>query len=101
MGALFLEKVTPLPTGEYNKIYATIEDKAPKPHVYVGSSPVSAYNLAEKLGEGTFGVVWKATRKADDAGKAKKGAVVALKEIILHNEGDGVSSARGRAACLR
>ncbi|GEM08090.1 P-TEFb-associated cyclin-dependent protein kinase Cdk9 [Rhodotorula toruloides] len=78
---------------------------------YVGCSHISEYSLNEKLGEGTFGVVWKGMRgrgnapvSAVEAEKEKeeeeklvkvglrvrKGDVVALKQIIFHNEGDGL-----------
>jgi serine/threonine protein kinase len=107
---------------------------------YVGASDIGAYELQEKLGEGTFGVVWKGLRRATSGAgagagtgagsssgdssssalrsltnetgvhieeteeqeeerlvrtqglKVRKGDVVALKQIILHNETDGVSS---------
>ncbi|GAA5911878.1 hypothetical protein JCM6882_005227 [Rhodosporidiobolus microsporus] len=94
---------------------------------YVGSSHIREYTLQEKLGEGTFGVVWKGIRGRDDrkdlrgvggsqpAGfaaakeqqerekeraeeeqlvkrglRVRRGDVVALKQIIYHNEGDGM-----------
>lgn len=76
---------------------------------YVGCSHISEYTLQEKLGEGTFGVVWKGRRggvdpatnmSADEEAqlvqrglRVKRGDVVALKQIIFHNEGDGVSPA--------
>ncbi|ORY55735.1 kinase-like domain-containing protein [Leucosporidium creatinivorum] len=41
------------------------------------------YSLQEKLGEGTFGLVGQGL-------KVRRGDVVALKQIILHNEGDGM-----------
>lgn len=82
-------------------------------HFTAGSSKVSEYTLQQKLGEGTFGVVWKGIRgkvdkgksvvsnaaeeereaeMAEKGGKVKRGDVVALKEIILHNAADGVSA---------
>ncbi|BGP49219.1 serine/threonine protein kinase, CMGC, CDC2/CDK sub [Rhodotorula kratochvilovae] len=78
------------------------------PGSYVGCSDVGEYQLKEKLGEGTFGVVWKGVRGAkgavwgerereDEERRVKErglrvrhGDVVALKEIIFHNEGDGM-----------
>lgn len=57
---------------------------------FVGASEIGEYDLKEKLGEGTFGVVWKGIRKNDDRGRVKKGQVVALKEILVHNESDGM-----------
>lgn len=92
---------------------------------YVGASEIGTYELQEKLGEGTFGVVWKGLRRstvfastggahvkdtntgaqhgdydADEEErlvrmqglKVRRGDVVALKQIILHNETDGVSN---------
>ncbi|KAK4705909.1 hypothetical protein P7C70_g297, partial [Phenoliferia sp. Uapishka_3] len=83
--ALYLENVEPDP--EFGKSYKPSEDR---PRPYIGSSHISQYSLHEKLGEGTFGVVWRGVRKAESAGKAKKGAVVALKEMIIYNEMDGM-----------
>ncbi|GAA6018184.1 hypothetical protein JCM10207_002860 [Rhodosporidiobolus poonsookiae] len=90
---------------------------------YLGSSHIREYTLQEKLGEGTFGVVWKGVRGAVDQPSApgalsvlpagfgverdqrevreeeelvkrglrvRKGDKVALKQIIFHNEGDGL-----------
>lgn len=80
---------------------------------FVGSSHISEYTLQQKLGEGTFGLVWLGVRgKVDSKGKGvakkgvdkeeeklvarglrvRKGDVVALKEILVHNESDGVNS---------
>ncbi|GAA6064689.1 hypothetical protein JCM10212_002407 [Sporobolomyces blumeae] len=80
-------------------------------HRFMGSSHISEYTLQDKLGEGTFGVVYKGVRgKADAKGaftataeerqeeerlwarglRVRKGDVVALKQIIFHNEGDGL-----------
>lgn len=87
-------------------------DEEPNERVFVGSSHIKEYTLQEKLGEGTFGVVWKGVKgqiegvaaeeveriekqeeKLVQQGlKVRRGDVVALKQIILHNEGDGVSS---------
>lgn len=50
---------------------------------YVGCSRITDYELDDKLGEGTFGEVHKARRKAT-------GELVALKRILMHNEKDGV-----------
>lgn len=83
---------------------------------FVGSSHISEYQLQEKLGEGTFGLVFKGVRRPKELKwvggdekererevndgeverglKVRRGDVVALKEIILHNEQDGVSSCR-------
>ncbi|KAI9790389.1 MAG: serine/threonine protein kinase, CMGC, CDC2/CDK sub [Peltula sp. TS41687] len=47
-----------------------------------GCSNVRDYELQGKLGEGTFGEVWKATSR-------KNVSVFALKKILVHNEKDG------------
>ncbi|GAA6002904.1 uncharacterized protein JCM10292_001366 [Rhodotorula paludigena] len=75
---------------------------------YIGSSHIREYTLQEKLGEGTFGVVYKGVRGKQgvvvselereeedrlvrERGlRVRKGDVVALKQIIFHNEGDGL-----------
>jgi serine/threonine-protein kinase BUR1 len=60
----------------------------PKPTVkpldrhFHGSTGISNYDLEQKLGEGTFGEVYKAKSK-------KSGEVYALKKILMHNEKDG------------
>jgi serine/threonine-protein kinase BUR1 len=57
---------------------------APQPleHKFRGSAKLDEYHVDEKLGEGTFGEVYKARSK-------KTGSVVALKKILMHNEKDG------------
>ncbi|KAK4054616.1 serine/threonine protein kinase, CMGC, CDC2/CDK sub [Microbotryomycetes sp. JL221] len=77
---------------------------------FVGSSSIKQYTLKEMLGEGTFGIVWKGIRGGEsglndeevEAIRAREdrlveqglrvrhGDVVALKQIILHNESDGM-----------
>ena len=83
---------------------------------FFGSSRLSDYELNEKIGEGTFGVVHKAVRKKGTVkaaskdelsrrhqrsclrggdvlmpeSKVKEGDVVALKKIVMHNDMDGV-----------
>ncbi|KAI4127106.1 MAG: hypothetical protein LQ341_006820 [Variospora aurantia] len=47
-----------------------------------GCSSIKSYETSEKLGEGTFGEVYKAR-------SLKNGQVVALKKILMHNEKDG------------
>ncbi|KAL8651516.1 MAG: hypothetical protein Q9210_003206 [Variospora velana] len=47
-----------------------------------GCSSIKSYETSEKLGEGTFGEVYKAR-------SLKNGHVVALKKILMHNEKDG------------
>lgn len=51
-------------------------------HNFTGCSSISAYEVLDKIGEGTFGEVHKARSKVN-------GAVVALKKILMHNERDG------------
>ncbi|KAF2457009.1 kinase-like domain-containing protein [Lineolata rhizophorae] len=47
-----------------------------------GCSSIKDYDVMDKLGEGTFGEVYKAKSR-------KTGATVALKKILMHNEKDG------------
>jgi len=47
-----------------------------------GCSKITDFEITDKLGEGTFGIVSKGRSK-------RTGAVVALKMILLHNEKDG------------
>lgn len=49
---------------------------------FQGCSKIQEYEFMGKLGEGTFGEVYKARSK-------RGGAVVALKKILMHNEKDG------------
>lgn len=55
------------------------DDGAPR---FNGCSTIKSYEISEKLGEGTFGEVYKAR-------SVKDGHVVALKKILMHNEKDG------------
>lgn len=96
------------PDEEIEGVFSAATTPAPPlDRKYVGCSHISEYTLQEKLGEGTFGVVWKGRRggvdpatnmSADEEAqlvqrglRVKRGDVVALKQIIFHNEGDGVS----------
>jgi serine/threonine-protein kinase BUR1 len=47
-----------------------------------GCAGIDDFDIVQKLGEGTFGVVSKARSK-------RSGAIVALKKILIHNEKDG------------
>ncbi|KAJ9628644.1 serine/threonine protein kinase, CMGC, CDC2/CDK sub [Taxawa tesnikishii (nom. ined.)] len=47
-----------------------------------GCAKLEEYEVTDKLGEGTFGVVSKGRSR-------RTGAIVALKKIIIHNEKDG------------
>ncbi|KAG9652862.1 Pkinase-domain-containing protein, partial [Aureobasidium melanogenum] len=47
-----------------------------------GCAAIDDFDIVQKLGEGTFGVVSKARSK-------RSGAIVALKKILIHNEKDG------------
>ncbi|GAA5871594.1 hypothetical protein JCM16303_000804 [Sporobolomyces ruberrimus] len=83
------------------------EDGSEEEHGFFGASHISEYTLQQKLGEGTFGVVYKGVRGKEGAVvtseereneeenwkrglRVRKGDVVALKQIIFHNEGDGL-----------
>lgn len=54
---------------------------------------VDNYNRIEKIGEGTYGVVYKATDK-------KSGRIVAMKKIRLEAEDEGVPSTAIREISL-
>lgn len=49
---------------------------------YRGCAKLTDYEITDKLGEGTFGIVSKGFSK-------RTGAIVALKKILMHNEKDG------------
>ena len=92
-----------------------VEPVRAKDFTLFGASRLDDYALEEKVGEGTFGVVHKARRKAGTVrtlpegevsarqkrqraragmvpaqSKVKEGEVVALKKIVMHNDMDGV-----------
>ncbi|KAL9048848.1 MAG: hypothetical protein Q9162_007519 [Coniocarpon cinnabarinum] len=49
---------------------------------FKGCTSIADYEIVDKLGEGTFGVVHKARHRRD-------GHVVAIKQILMHSEKDG------------
>jgi len=49
---------------------------------FQGCSSIKAYEILSKLGEGTFGVVYKARA-------LKNGTTMALKQVLMHNEKEG------------
>ena len=57
------------------------------------STELNAYEKLEKLGEGTYGVVYKAKHKTT-------GEIVAVKRIRLEKEDDGVPSTAIREISL-
>lgn len=92
-----------------------VEPVRVKAFTLFGASRLDDYALEEKVGEGTFGVVHKARRKAGTVravpegevsarqkrqraragmmpaqSNVKEGEVVALKKIVMHNDMDGV-----------
>lgn len=83
------------PSPSSMKFSAPDPSRAPVVRSIAGSIHISEYELQDKLGEGTFGVVWRAVKKGEMKGKGKAGGqkpkAYALKQIILHNENDGVS----------
>ena len=58
-----------------------------------GAGIIDAYEKMEKLGEGTYGVVYKAKHK-------QTGEIVAVKRIRLEKEDDGVPSTAIREISL-
>lgn len=68
--------------------YANIGKSITKP-----ASQIERYKKLEKLGEGTYGVVYKAQDKVT-------GEIVALKKIRLEKEDDGVPSTAIREISL-
>jgi len=58
-----------------------------------GDGGLNAYEKLEKLGEGTYGVVYKAKHK-------QTGEIVAVKKIRLEKEDDGVPSTAIREISL-
>ncbi|GAA5913715.1 uncharacterized protein JCM6883_000023 [Sporobolomyces salmoneus] len=95
------------PSKPYSFSTTTTNGTELEEHEFFGASHISEYTLQQKLGEGTFGVVYKGIRGKEGAIvteeerekenskwarglRVRKGDVVALKQIIFHNEGDGL-----------
>lgn len=60
-------------------VVATPRQAAPPPVAPGACRPVSSYQKMYRIGEGTYGTVYRARDK-------QSGEVVALKKVILHNE---------------
>lgn len=60
----------------------TLENTTDGQPRFHGCSGIKAYEVLDKLGEGTFGEVYKGRNKAE-------GSLFALKKILMHNEKDG------------
>lgn len=69
------------------------EGKAPERTLTKGISQLDKYQRLEKLGEGTYGVVYKAQN-------LETGEYVAIKKIRLEKEDDGVPSTAIREISL-
>ncbi|KAL9602613.1 MAG: hypothetical protein Q9219_001757 [cf. Caloplaca sp. 3 TL-2023] len=65
-----------------NPVKASLERTSNGQPRFRGCSSIKSYETSEKLGEGTFGEVYKARA-------IKDGHAVALKKILMHNEKDG------------
>ncbi|RKP36258.1 kinase-like domain-containing protein [Dimargaris cristalligena] len=74
-------------TQRHSQPYASPSPRNPvgpeSPSKFVGCSKLEEYELANKLGEGTFGEVTKARHRST-------GQMVALKRIFVQSENDGV-----------
>ncbi|TIA89895.1 hypothetical protein E3P99_01862 [Wallemia hederae] len=70
-------------SNENNYLVANKKFKSTHTHSFHGSSVISEeYNLSDKIGEGTFGVVFKASSKSTRN-------QVAIKKILIHTAKDG------------
>ncbi|KAI9371134.1 kinase-like domain-containing protein [Aspergillus egyptiacus] len=63
-------------------VIASIERDGNGSTRFTGCTSIRDFEFLDKLGEGTFGEVYKARSKKD-------GSIVALKKILMHNERDG------------
>jgi serine/threonine-protein kinase BUR1 len=80
------------PEGTSPRTFA-LNHQRPK-RTFQGCSRIAEYELIGKLGEGTFGEVYRARSR-------KTGVMVALKKIIMHHEKDGVRIANGKSKIIR
>ena len=69
-------------TSNHNLLDTSLEKNAAGKPRFTGCAPIRDYDVISKLGEGTFGEVYKARSK-------RRGNLVALKKILMHNEKDG------------
>ena len=70
-----------------NRVFCTKYDKIIK------NGTMQKYEKLEKIGEGTYGTVFKAKNR-------ETGVIVALKQVRLDNDDEGVSSSALREICL-
>ncbi|KAI4208070.1 MAG: hypothetical protein LQ346_000234 [Caloplaca aetnensis] len=79
-----IEKPEPSPRSSQRAapVKGSLERKDDGKTRFRGCSSIKCYETSEKLGEGTFGEVYKAR-------SLKDGHAVALKKILMHNEKDG------------
>jgi len=70
------------PNGKQQAARLSLERTSDGRPRFQGCSSLKAYEVLSKLGEGTFGEVYKARSR-------RTGGIVALKKILLHNEKDG------------
>ena len=70
------------PTSSHDYSAASLERNVDGKPRFTGCAPIRDYDVISKLGEGTFGEVYKARSK-------RRRNLVALKKILMHNEKDG------------
>ena len=69
-------------TSSHDRSNVSLERNADGKLRFTGCAPIRDYDVISKLGEGTFGEVYKARSR-------RRGNLVALKKILMHNEKDG------------